>query len=265
MAVIYMPKRQDAWAQMLPQILGQMVQTKFQHNLAMDRADKDLELNKQLQDYKLKQEKERIGAQAEKEKAVIQYEADVSPTPPKIHMIGGLPFHQVRLPDGNYQMQLAPRAAGGYPAKTDKVTTFEHAGKRWQAVPGKDGIYAREIKTESGQSLPTEVKDPPKPPTPQAALRRITELKKAKGNLDKTDRFTAELAALFPDYRSLANQRMAPQLKKKIEAQIDREIAFNEQFAPHPSWAGPNDYEGPGGKPVYIDDWRKHRRMVTGR
>jgi len=47
MAVIYMPKRQDAWAQMLPQILGQMVRTKFEHNLAMEQADKQAKLIQQ--------------------------------------------------------------------------------------------------------------------------------------------------------------------------------------------------------------------------
>ena len=113
---IYLPKRNDNWSQMLPQILGQMMQTKFQHKMAMERADKELVLNKQLQDYKLSLRKEEIQAQGEKEKEVITTE-------------------------GKLKEKMPPKS-------------FEFGGKRWVAEMSADGVpQMRELKTRTGESV----------------------------------------------------------------------------------------------------------------
>jgi len=83
MAVIYMPKRQDAWAQMLPQILGQMVQTKFQHNLAMKKEDARLKQSQVAKNRADIRELEIKGWQPGKGEGAVTI-GDQSYVPPKL-------------------------------------------------------------------------------------------------------------------------------------------------------------------------------------
>jgi len=137
MAVIYMPKRQDAWAQMLPQILGQMVQTKFEHNLAMEQNEATLKFKEV--EMKAKEASDIRKAAIGKEHAfeIAQRELDLAKQEQPVPIEGKT---RAWIPGEGWKYLDEP-----------EPQVADVGGIKRQLVKGKDGqVYYREIPLEGG-------------------------------------------------------------------------------------------------------------------
>lgn len=67
-------------------------------------------------------------------------------------------------------------------------------------------------------------------PTPQQALKRISDIQKARATLDKSSEVTQMLAALNPELKGMVGQQIAPELKQQLNDAWDNEINYLQQF-----------------------------------
>lgn len=67
-------------------------------------------------------------------------------------------------------------------------------------------------------------------PTPQQALRRISDIQKARATLEKTDVISLLMAKNNPELKDMAGQKINPELKQQLNEAWDNEIAYLQQF-----------------------------------
>jgi hypothetical protein len=71
----------------------------------------------------------------------------------------------------------------------------------------------------------------PDQPTEAEALKRISDIKKAKATLDKTNEITAMIVATDPEkFSGMLGQSIKPEHKQELMNAWDKEIEYLQQF-----------------------------------
>lgn len=69
-------------------------------------------------------------------------------------------------------------------------------------------------------------------PKPKDALKRLSNISKAKATLEKTDTITAFLATINPDLKGMVGQKISPQAKQSLLQTWNNEINYLNQYVP---------------------------------
>jgi len=69
-------------------------------------------------------------------------------------------------------------------------------------------------------------------PTPQQALRRISDIKKAMATLDKTNEITSLIVAMNPELESMLGQKMDEERKQELMDAWQNELDYLNDFVP---------------------------------
>ena len=104
----------------------------------------------------------------------------------------------------------------------------------------KQGWRYGERKGSSGENLETfEAKEKIKAkyresgtPTPQQALRRVSDIKKAMATLDKTNEITSLIVAMNPELESMLGQKMDEERKQELMDAWQNELDYLNDFVP---------------------------------
>ena len=109
---------------------------------------------------------------------------------------------------------------------------------KWTQLPeihvGGKTIYQQQSNTGEIKRYTVDGKNKTeiKPPTPQAAAKRLSDIEIAEANIDKADKVTSALAAIFPEYAKSVGQRITPEQKAKIKDALVVERSYLKRFAP---------------------------------
>lgn len=104
---------------------------------------------------------------------------------------------------------------------------YDAAGriKKYKSIEkGKDFIFSE------GEFGNAPDKSKSSTPTPQQALKRISDINKARATLDKSSEVTQMLASLNPELKDMVGQKIKPELQQQLYDAWDNEIAYLEQF-----------------------------------
>jgi len=99
-----------------------------------------------------------------------------------------------------------------------------------------------------------------KTPSPQAAAKRLSDIEIAEANIDKADKITSALAAIFPEYAKSVGKRISPEQRAKIKDALAVERKFHQRFAPDKFGyvlGEIRDMDGVNWKYVGNDEWQK--------
>lgn len=77
-----------------------------------------------------------------------------------------------------------------------------------------------------------------KPPSPAKALQRISDIEKARATLEKGEVITAIMAKTMPELADYFGKKIPEELKQRLYAAWDREIAYLNQFIPRKGGKG---------------------------
>jgi hypothetical protein len=161
-------------------------------------------------------------------------------------------FYRTPTQVESLQEQLGPKGwKFSKPEQQEKVTMFrERKDGTWiqrDVTPDtakrleKQGWQYGERKGSPGEDLGTfeakerikaKYRDGETAPTPQQALRRISDIRKAMATLERTDEVTALLAIANPELSHMVGQKIDEELKQDLMDAWQNELDYLNDFVP---------------------------------